>query len=96
MADLRELLGKNVRRLREERGLTQAQLAEATGRSTDMISRLERGDAAPSMETVGVLADVLNVDAAELFGGRAVAGEERIDLQLLKQISGMAQAEQQG
>ncbi len=47
MNRLRKQLGAQVRRLRLARRLTQSQLAEAVGRSTDLLSRIERGQAAP-------------------------------------------------
>jgi transcriptional regulator with XRE-family HTH domain len=68
MTSLRTLVGENVRRLRIQRGLTQAQLAEALGKSTDMVSRIERGDAAPSFETLEALCAVLQTSAAVFFG----------------------------
>lgn len=70
MTDLRALVGVNVKRLRQDRGMTQASLADAIQRSVDMVSRLERGDAAPSFETIAALADALGAHPAELFGGR--------------------------
>lgn len=69
MSDLRALVGASVKRLRQGRGLTQATLAERIGRSVDMLSRLERGDAAPSFETISALVEALGVEPAELFGG---------------------------
>lgn len=74
MADLQKVFGASVKRIRVARGLTQAQLAEAIERSVDMVSRLERGDASPSLDTVGALAAVLQADPAELFGGRPMTG----------------------
>jgi transcriptional regulator with XRE-family HTH domain len=50
--------------------VTQAELGERSGRSTDMISRLERASISPSLETIDVLATVLDVQPAELLGGK--------------------------
>jgi DNA-binding XRE family transcriptional regulator len=41
--ELRELFGTSLRQCRRARRLTQAQLAEATDLSLEMIGRLERG-----------------------------------------------------
>jgi transcriptional regulator with XRE-family HTH domain len=68
MSGLRTLVGTCIRRLRTERGLTQAQLAEKIGRSLDLVSRIEMGDSAPSFETLEEFSRVLDVRAAELFG----------------------------
>jgi len=67
--DLRSVFARQLRSLRSEKGLTQAELADGCGRSIDMISRLERAAISPSLETVEVIADALDVDASELLGG---------------------------
>lgn len=66
---LRSILGAQVRRHRDDLGITQAVLAERCGLSLDMIGRIERGTIACSLETVAKLSEVLSVPAAILFGG---------------------------
>lgn len=73
MSSLQAIVGDHVRRLRTARGLTQSALAEAIGRSTDLVSRIERGESAPSFDTLEQLCAVLEVSAATLFGGDAAA-----------------------
>lgn len=68
MPNLRQTFGRSVRRERTAKGLTQAQLAEQCDLSLDMIGRIERGDAAPSFETVEKLTAALGVSAPLLFG----------------------------
>lgn len=77
--ELRELFGTSLRQCRRARQLTQAQLAEATDLSLEMIGRLERGLTAPSFETITALAEALQVAPVELFGGEpsAISGERR-------------------
>jgi transcriptional regulator with XRE-family HTH domain len=77
--DLRELFGTSLRHCRRARRLTQAQLAEATDLSLEMIGRLERGLTAPSFDTITALVEALQVAPAELFGGEpsAITGERR-------------------
>jgi len=61
-------LGKRVRVLRKAKGLSQAELAEAIGRSEKTVGRLERGE--PSIIDVVVdLASALGVDILGLFEG---------------------------
>ena len=43
--DMRKLVGRNVKRIRQEKGLTQEQLAELSGFSQQYISGLEQGRA---------------------------------------------------
>lgn len=52
--------------LREARGLTQEQLAAASGVSRVQISRLERGHFAPRMDSLQRLAAALGVSIAQL------------------------------
>jgi transcriptional regulator with XRE-family HTH domain len=64
---LREQFGRNLRRLRLMRELTQEQFAEAAGISVDFLSLMERGRNAPSFETLEVIAEALHVRVMELF-----------------------------
>jgi transcriptional regulator with XRE-family HTH domain len=70
MQDVVARVGAGVRRLRESRGLTQAQLAEAAGMSTEEVSRLERGRREPRIGTLQRLAEAMSADIAELFAER--------------------------
>lgn len=60
--------GTNVRTLRKLRGFSQAELAERADLSTDMLGRIERGQASSSFDTVEALARALTVSPAALFG----------------------------
>src|SRR5579885_2341720 len=53
--------GFNLARLRRERGMTQAQLAERAGLHLHGLTKLEQGDRQPSWETVQTLAKALGV-----------------------------------
>jgi|SRR5208282_6109570 len=77
--ELRELFGTSLRQCRRARRLTQAQLAEATDLSLEMIGRLERGLTAPSFDTIAALAEALQIFPAVLFGGEPseITGERR-------------------
>jgi transcriptional regulator with XRE-family HTH domain len=59
-------LGRAVQALRTERGLSQTQLAEATGFMQSWISQVERGRRNPSWNNVVRLAEGLNVSLSEL------------------------------
>jgi transcriptional regulator with XRE-family HTH domain len=67
MAGLRERVGLLVRHHRERVGLTQAELAERTARSLELIGRIERGVSAPSFETLEAFAGELGVPVAQFF-----------------------------
>lgn len=61
------LFAARLRRLRSERGMTQAELAIHAGVSVAYVGRLERGRAAPGIDLVAKLAQALGVRAGELL-----------------------------
>jgi transcriptional regulator with XRE-family HTH domain len=65
--DIHKTLARNVRRLREARGLTQAELATKTGMSVDEIRAIEAADYPSSIDTLDGLAPVLKVRSCELI-----------------------------
>jgi transcriptional regulator with XRE-family HTH domain len=65
--DMRKLIGRNVRRIRGERGLTQEQFAERSGFSQQYISDLERGRRNPTVVSLFELAQALGSTPVELL-----------------------------
>jgi transcriptional regulator with XRE-family HTH domain len=64
---LKATFGANVRNHRLDRDLQQNQLAEAIDKSVGMMGKIERGEAAPSFDTVEAIAAVLDVPEVVLF-----------------------------
>ena len=64
--DMRKLVGKNVKRIREKKGLTQERLAEISGFSQQYISGVEQGRRNPTIITLYELAESLGVSHLEL------------------------------
>lgn len=64
--DMRKLVGRNVKRIRQEKGLTQEQLAEVSGFSQQYISGLEQGRRNPTVVSIYELATALGVSHMEL------------------------------
>ncbi|BCH19087.1 helix-turn-helix transcriptional regulator [Mesorhizobium sp. L-2-11] len=64
--DMRKLVGRNARRIREKAGLTQEQLAEISGFSQQYISGLEKGKRNPTIVTLYELAQALRVSHTDL------------------------------
>lgn len=60
-------IGANLRAAREQRGLTQRELALILGRPFMAISRWERGEHRPSDANLIAIAEALELDVAELF-----------------------------
>ena len=69
---MRTVVGRNVRRLRKARGMTQERYAEISGFSQQYISDLERGLRNPTVMTLFELASPLNVSPADLLAGAEV------------------------
>jgi transcriptional regulator with XRE-family HTH domain len=59
---LARLFGRRLRALREERGLTQADLASRIHATVPQVSRYERGEGLPAAETLVTMTAVLSVD----------------------------------
>jgi transcriptional regulator with XRE-family HTH domain len=59
-------LGKRLRQLRRDAGLTQERLSIATGLSQTYISGVENGTRNPSFKTLDKLAKALNVSIADI------------------------------
>jgi transcriptional regulator with XRE-family HTH domain len=64
--DMRRLVGRNVKRLREAKGLTQEQFAEASGFSQQYISSLENGRRNPTIITIYELSVALGASHMDL------------------------------
>lgn len=65
--DMRRLVGRNVLRIRKNRGLTQEALAEISGFSQQYISGLEKGQRNPTVITLYELSRALDVDFIDLL-----------------------------
>jgi Predicted transcriptional regulators len=65
--DMRKLVGRNVREVRQTRGMTQEQLAERSGFSQQYISDLERGRRNPTIVSLYELAQALKSTPIELL-----------------------------
>lgn len=82
--------GERLRKLREERHLSQRELAIGIGIEIAQVSRYERGIVMPSAETLLALATFLRVGVGLLFGQKedaAAAAKQPIqDLSLLERF----------
>ncbi|RMG91795.1 MAG: helix-turn-helix domain-containing protein [Zetaproteobacteria bacterium] len=62
-----QAIGERIKRLREQQGLSQRALAEASGISAAALSQLESGQTSPSVATLEKLADGLGIAVAAFF-----------------------------
>ncbi len=62
-------IGREVRALRQQQGRTVADLARTSGLSGGMLSKIENGQASPSLTTLQALAQALSVPLTAFFRG---------------------------
>ena len=67
MRDWRVILGKNVRRLRQQKGLTQEELAFEAEIDLTYVGGIERGKRNPSLIVMARIADALSVPLQKLL-----------------------------
>lgn len=67
MDDIRQRLARNLRKLRQEAGLSQEAFADQAGIHRTYISDLERGARNPTITVVDKLATALGVNAGRLL-----------------------------
>ena len=65
--DIRQRLGTNVRRLREEKGWSQEDYADRAGIHRTYVSDIERGKRNPTVTVVEKLAGPLGVETGRLL-----------------------------
>ena len=69
--------GAIIRRLREEKGMTQAELAVKLSVSDKAVSRWETGRGYPDITLIEPLASALGVSVSELLAGASVTNKNR-------------------
>jgi transcriptional regulator with XRE-family HTH domain len=65
--ELRRIVAQNLRRLRQDRGLSQEELAGQAELNRNYVGMIEREENAPTVDTLEVLAKVLKVEPEELL-----------------------------
>src|SRR5262249_5430604 len=86
---LAKTFGQRLRKLREERSLSQRELALGVGTETSQVSRYERGVVMPNAETLIDMARFLRVGAGFLPTGEDAGTPEELpihDLSLLERF----------
>ena len=63
----KNIVGQNIRRIRQERSLTQEELALMSGLSQGYINQLESGKRKFTQKTLSVIADALNLPLSNFF-----------------------------
>ena len=72
-------VGKALLRVRQEKGLTQSQVAERAGLATSYVSRIENDRVRPTMVTVKRLADSMGIPLSVVFQIEETGGRRGFD-----------------
>lgn len=83
MPELHEIISGNLRRIRREKGVSQAELSRASGIDERQISKIENRPESMSTHTVQRLCDGLGVPAEELVSSGKTEGDYKIPKRLL-------------
>jgi transcriptional regulator with XRE-family HTH domain len=90
MADIKEVLARNIKAARERLGYSQARLADLAGVSVPFIGEIEIGRKSPSLENVGNIAEALDMEVFQLFleeEQKAVISKQTLLTELKKELA---------
>jgi transcriptional regulator with XRE-family HTH domain len=62
-----QLIGNNIRKVRDSKGISQQQLADDSNVAKSTIQRIEKGDLNPSAWTLKCISTALEVQVTELI-----------------------------
>lgn len=71
-------IGKTIKKVRAEKGMTQEQLAERLHVTRQAVSNWEMGKTQPDVETLAAMAEVFGVPVEELIYGNAAHKESKV------------------
>ena len=80
MVRLKSVLAKNIRARRKALGLTQEAMAEEVGTVSTYIAMIEAEKRTPSFEMIERMAEVLKIEAPELFSTKDFPQEKASQL----------------
>ncbi len=88
MKEIKDIIANNLIALRKQNNLTQNELAEKLSYSDNMVSRWERGEVTPSVETLQKIAEFYAVPLTSLLQEKSVEQKAQIDkMQNIKKFS---------
>ncbi len=88
---IKEEFGEKIKRMRQNRGLTQEQLAEAVDISQRALSAIERGENFVTSETLDRLLKTLNTTSEELFALNHLKSQDELLDEINKNLLKIAQ-----
>ena len=89
-----KMIGNRIRNIRQQRGLTQAELAQLVDMSLKHISAIECGIRLPSLETLIAIANELQTDSNTLLQDALVVSTQIESSVLWEQIASLTPQKQ--
>lgn len=82
------LIGQNIKAVRQNRQVSQEQMAEILGVSVSYLSRIERGAKKINLDRLGQISEILNTPVEYFLHGSVLSGEREASLLLDKIAEG--------
>jgi transcriptional regulator with XRE-family HTH domain len=86
-SDLTPVVGANLRRLRNERGLSLEKLSRVSGVSRAMLGQVELGQSAPTINVLWKIASALGVPFSALISSRTSGGIQVLRAEAAKRLT---------
>lgn len=87
-------IGKNIRKCRDELGITQEKLAEMVNLSVSYMGAIERGEKLPKLKVFISIANALKVSSDVLLSGVLDVGNQIIASELSEELSSLSKSDQ--
>ena len=79
MREIKDIIACNLISLRKSRGLTQNELADELAYSDNMVSRWERGEITPNVETLQKISEFYNIPLTSLLTENATEEKSNVE-----------------
>lgn len=81
-------LGENIKKYRKQKGLTQKELASKVGVTASTITKYEKGDLQPNLDTIKEIAKALDISYVEIIDDNQVDLAQQTINKLVRSIVG--------
>lgn len=85
-SDYLVVIGRNLRRIRESRGLTITELSRRAGVAKSTLSMIEAGKSNPTIGTLWAIANALKVPFSELIEPATIVSEDGVSIKLVEGV----------
>lgn len=78
--NIEQIVGQRIQKIRRAKGLTQQQLAEMVGISTNYLSDVERGKSSARIDKLVAIINALGCSADDVFADVINVNDESVDI----------------